>query len=241
MPVPSLPLSTAPLARAPERRGLLALGLCGVGAVIGGALVWWLALPSGSPVPPVVVASAASPVGGLASPSLLSTPATEPAVVASVAGSMLASSPSSVVVVDVKGRVRRPGVVELPAGSRVIDALDAAGGVTARGSTDGLNLAAVLTDGISVVVLGPHQAPLVPPPAPGAVSTAGASGASGPVDLNEATLEQLDALPGIGPVLAERILQWRAEHGRFGSVGELREVSGIGDATYADLEPLVRV
>ncbi len=75
--------------------------------------------------------------------------------------------------------------------------------------------------------------------APPAAGGAAASGA--PIDLNSATLEQLDTLPGVGPVLAQRILDWRSEHGRFGSTDELREVSGIGEATFADIKPLVRV
>ncbi len=240
------PPTPQPVVRSREPRGLLALGLCGVGAVVGGALVWWLALPSGSALPEVVGAPAPAPARAAAASPMPAGTSTLLTAVPSGVGSTTSPSASSVVVVDVKGRVRRPGVVELPVGSRVIDALDAAGGVTARGSTDGLNLAAVLTDGVAIVVLGPGQAAGLAPLSPGsatigAAPSAGGTSMTGPIDLNAATLEQLDTLPGIGPVLAERILQWRAEHGRFSSVTELQEVSGIGDATFSDLEPLVRV
>jgi len=229
------PVGAAPLAAsalAPDRRGLIALGLVGAGAVLGGGLVWWLALPAGTAVPQVAVLPAASPVAGLPS-------ATVPAPTLATDEPTVGATPAAVVMVDVKGRVRRPGVVELPAGSRVVDALAAAGGLTARGSTDGLNLAAVLTDGVAIVVTGAHGV-VAAPALPGSAPTSSDPAAAAPIDLNAATLEQLDTLPGIGPVLAERILQWRTEHGRFGSVAELKEVSGIGDATFADLEPLVR-
>jgi len=143
------------------------------------------------------------------------------------------------VVIDVAGAVRTPGVVSLPAGSRVADAVEAAGGARRGADLSTLNLARVLVDGEQVLV---GQPPAVPPPGsaapPGAVPSAGTGVL---VDLNTATLDQLEELPGIGPVLAERIVEWRTQHGRFTSVEELREVSGIGDATFAELEPLVRV
>jgi competence protein ComEA len=146
------------------------------------------------------------------------------------------SGPAGEVVVDVAGKVRSPGVVRLPLGSRVVDAIAAAGGV--RGSVDltPLNLARVLTDGEQVVV-GVEG----PAPTQGS-NVAGASGAPDDViDLNTATLDQLDTLPGVGPVLAQRILDWRSAPGRFSTIDELREVSGIGDSRFADLAPRVRV
>ncbi len=148
------------------------------------------------------------------------------------------SEPTTVgeIVVDVAGKVRRPGVVRLALGARVVDAIEAAGGV--RGSVDltPLNLARVLTDGEQVLV-GVDGATL-PTSTPGGGASAPADAL---VDLNTATLDQLDVLPGVGPVLAQRIIDWRTAHGRFSSIDELREVSGIGDARFADLSPRVRV
>jgi competence protein ComEA len=151
--------------------------------------------------------------------------------------------------VHVVGAVRRPGVVELPAGSRVADAVAAVGGVTRRGDPASVNLARAAVDGEQVVVGRRGDAGAVGaavPPAPGAAGTPGVaapgvSAPAAPVDLNTATLEQLDALPGIGPVLGQRILDWRAANGRFSTVEELGEVSGIGEATLGDLRPLVTV
>lgn len=137
--------------------------------------------------------------------------------------------------VDVQGPVRRPGVVRLPAGARVLDALRAAGGAKRGVSTSSLNLARPLGDG-EQVVLAPRGGA-----APVAGGSGGAGAASGPVDLNAATLADFDGLPGVGPVLAQRILDWRTEHGRFSAVEELQEVPGIGPATYADLRNRVRV
>jgi competence protein ComEA len=137
------------------------------------------------------------------------------------------------VVVHVAGDVRRPGVVVLPAGARVADALEAAGGLARGGSLGSTNLARVLADGERVEI-GATAAE------PGA-AVAGAGQASGPVNLNTATAEQLDALPGVGPVTAAKILAWRAEHGRFTVVDELAEVPGIGPKTLAELRPHVRV
>ncbi|MFJ4921882.1 helix-hairpin-helix domain-containing protein [Streptomyces sp. NPDC088725] len=143
------------------------------------------------------------------------------------------------IVVDVSGKVGRPGVLRLPAGSRVADALRAAGGVSAGADITGLNRARVLTDGEQVLVG-------VPVPAGAAAGVAdgggggGGAGPPGPVGLNSATAEQLETLPGVGPVLARHIMDYRAENGGFRSVDQLREVSGIGDRRFADLRPLVR-
>jgi competence protein ComEA len=164
-----------------------------------------------------------------------------------------ASPPPSAagVVVDVEGRVRRPGVQRLPPGSRVADAVRAAGGTTSGALLTALNLARLLADGEQVVVPGPGDPPTVAGagaggPALGGAAGSGASGASGgpasaSLDLNAATQAGLDALPGIGPVLAERIVAWRTQHGRFTSVDELAEVPGIGPKALERLRPLVRV
>lgn len=151
------------------------------------------------------------------------------------------STDATEIVVHVTGLVRRPGLVRLPAGARVADAIDLAGGITRRRAEGSVNLARVLVDGEQIVVA---DAAIPPPVASAASAASGASSsttAGTPVDLNSATIEQLDGLPGVGPVLAGRILQWRTTHGRFRSVDELGEVSGIGDAILGQLRPLVRV
>lgn len=148
------------------------------------------------------------------------------------------------IVVDVSGKVRRPGIHRLPAGSRVVDALGAAGGVRPGTDTDGLNRARFLVDGEQVVVGGPAPAGIGGPGAgTGAAGSAGGgpgAGPAAPVPLNTATVDQLDALPGVGPVLAQHIVDYRAQHGGFRSVDELREVNGIGERRFADLRNLVR-
>ena len=148
----------------------------------------------------------------------------------------ISASPVAEVVVSVGGKVRSPGVVRLPAGSRVDDAVRAAGGVLPGASTELLNLARKLVDGEQVLV-GVDA----PPGAPGAATGGTNSGATGLVDLNAASASDLDALPGIGPVLAQRIVDWRTENGRFDSVEQLREVTGIGEAKYSDLAKKVTV
>jgi competence protein ComEA len=138
------------------------------------------------------------------------------------------------VVVDVAGKVRRPGVATLPAGSRVVDAIRQAGGARPGVDLTSLNLARVLVDGEQILV-GVAAAPGV---AASASSAAGASPADGAlVNLNTATLEQLDGLPGVGPVTAQKILDWRTAHGSFTSIDELLEVDGIGEKTLADMAP----
>lgn len=138
------------------------------------------------------------------------------------------------VVVDVAGKVRRPGIVRLPVGSRVVDALEAAGGARPGVDLVGLNLARILTDGEQVLVGRPVSA------GPAAVTAPEATPAGGTlVNLNTATQAELETLPGVGPVTATSILEWRTEHGAFSSVDELLEVSGIGDATLAEIAPYV--
>ncbi|MFE3325078.1 helix-hairpin-helix domain-containing protein [Streptomyces sp. NPDC059176] len=136
------------------------------------------------------------------------------------------------IVVDVSGKVRRPGVLRLPPGSRVADALRAAGGVMAGTDVTGLNRARVLMDGEQVVV------GVTAPPGAGPRAGDGTSPTAS-VSLNSATAEQLDTLPGVGPVLARHIVDYRTEHGGFRSVDELRDVTGIGDRRFAELKPLV--
>ncbi|MFI8187551.1 helix-hairpin-helix domain-containing protein [Streptomyces sp. NPDC085946] len=155
-------------------------------------------------------------------------------------------APAPEIVVDVSGKVREPGIHRLPAGSRVADALRAAGGVRPGTDTDGLNRARFLVDGEQVVVGGPAPAPApgtAPGTGPGGAVAGGpvtGAGPAAPLSLNTATVEQLDTLPGVGPVLARHIIDYRTQHGGFRSVDELREVNGIGERRFADLRNLVR-
>jgi len=145
--------------------------------------------------------------------------------------------------------------VRVPSGSRVGDALEAAGGATATADLARVNLARALVDGEQLVVprpgevLAPAPGPVLPP-ASGAGGAAGPSGVEAvggqgsdalPLDLNTADLAALDTLPGIGPVLAQRILDWRADHGRFSNIDELGEITGIGEKLMAKLRAEVRV
>jgi len=136
-------------------------------------------------------------------------------------------------VVDVAGAVRRPGLVRLPKGARVSDAIARAGGLTAHAERDSVNLAAPVSDGQQVLV--PARG------SPGSGTPGGAAGgaASGPVSLSSATAEQLDTLPGIGPVTAQKIVDYRAQHGSFTSVDGLDAIPGIGPARIAELQGLV--
>ncbi|MGW4431112.1 helix-hairpin-helix domain-containing protein [Streptomyces tendae] len=143
------------------------------------------------------------------------------------------------IVVDVGGKVRKPGIHSLPAGSRVADALRAAGGVRPGTKTDGLNRARFLVDGEQVIVGAPAPAP-APGAGPAPSGPPGAAGPAAPVSLSTATTDQLDTLPGVGPVLAQHIIDYRTQHGGFRSVDELREVNGIGERRFADLRDLVR-
>ncbi|MEV6882483.1 ComEA family DNA-binding protein [Streptomyces sp. NPDC051135] len=154
-------------------------------------------------------------------------------------GSAPSSTTGAEIVVDVGGKVREPGIHTLPAGSRVADALRAAGGVRPGTKTDGLNQARFLVDGEQVIVGASAPAPPPPGAQPAPGGQAGA-GPTAPVSLNTATTEQLDTLPGVGPVLAQHIIDYRTQHGGFRSVDELREVNGIGERRFADLRDLVR-
>lgn len=150
-------------------------------------------------------------------------------------GAAASPSPAHVLVVDVAGEVAHPGLQRLPAGSRVSDAVAAAGGPKRGASTASLNLARKLIDGEQVVVgvVGGH---------PAAAATGATARAAGqPLDLNGASLSDLDQLSGVGPVLAQRIVAWRTEHGGFTTVDQLREVEGIGDRKFASLRAQVTV
>ncbi len=155
------------------------------------------------------------------------------------AGTVARAAPArpKLLVVDVAGAVRRPGLVRVPEGSRVADAVARAGGFARAAYLDGVNLAAPVADGQQVLV--PARAA-----AGGGAGGAAAGGATGsvpvgPVSLSSASAEQLDALPGIGPVTAQKILDYRAAHGAFRSVDELDAIPGIGPARIDELRGLV--
>jgi competence protein ComEA len=152
-----------------------------------------------------------------------------------VAPTETAAAAPTLLVVDVVGAVRRPGLYRLAQGARIADAVSRAGGATAKADLELINLAAPLADGEQVVVPRRGTAALGAAPGP-----AGASApSSGPVHLSTATLEQLDSLPGIGPVTAQKILDYRQKHGAFTSVDGLDAVPGIGPARLDQLKDLV--
>ncbi|MFE7170903.1 helix-hairpin-helix domain-containing protein [Streptomyces sp. NPDC057616] len=223
-----------------ERRSVVALSVVLVVAAVFAVQHFWTGRTEVVRAPEVV--RAAAPFGerrGGAEPGPSGAPgAVDPA------GS---GSAAAEIVVDVSGKVREPGIHRLPAGSRVADALSAAGGVRPGTNTDGLNRARLLMDGEQVIVGGP----VAPAPVAAGGGSAGSTGAGAggavasgapvaPVVLSTATVEQLDTLPGVGPVLAQHIVDYRAQHGGFRSVDELREVDGIGARRFADLRNLVR-
>jgi competence protein ComEA len=211
-----------------------------VGAAVGLALTcWWLVRSGGHDVPvPAALPAAAS---ALVTPSGGIDPAGASGVGTTVGPSVPGGSSAGPgagprIVVDVTGRVRRPGIVVLRSGSRVIDALRAAGGARRRTPLASLNLARVLTDGEQIVVGSPQRAV-----ASGVGPSLSGSPVVGLVDLNTADETALESLPEIGPVTARAILAWRTEHGGFTAVSQLLDVDGIGDATLAKLTPYVTI
>lgn len=190
-----------------------------------------LDLVGGPSVPDRAAVTPAAGAGGAASPP----PSPSPS-----AGVASGPAAGAEVVVHVVGEVSRPGLVRVPAGSRVADAVQQAGGAGPLADLTQVNLARAVVDGEQVVL--PRQGETVAAPAAPVAGAPGAPGAApGPLDLNAATLEQLDGLDGIGPVLARRILDWRTTHGRFSAVDELGEVEGIGDKLLDRLRDQVRV
>jgi competence protein ComEA len=208
----------------PGLPGVRVLALVGVlAALVAGAYLWW-SRPEPRPAPQPVVR-----------------PAARPAAMATGAAPAGTPSPSqTALVVDVAGKVRRPGVVTVPAGARVIDAIKEAGGVRPGAETGTLNLARRVVDGEQILV-GVAATPAAAVPLGAPTGPPGAPVPGTPLDLNAAGVAQLDQLPGVGPVLAQRIVDYRTQHGAFRSVDELRQVSGIGEAKFADVKSLVRV
>ncbi|MBZ4318147.1 ComEA family DNA-binding protein [Streptomyces sp. SCA2-4] len=226
-----------------ETRTLAALALVLVAAGLFAAFHFWTGRPRTVPAP-VRETPVAAPLPSARSRPGAPPPAPAAAVPATPAG---AAAPSTGgVVVDVSGKVRHPGIQRLPLGSRVVDALEAAGGASPGVDMAGLNRARVLADGEQIVVGAPPGTgptpPNPPPTAPGSSPTGTGlrTGANGPLSLNAATVDQLDALPGVGPVLAQHIVDYRTEHGGFRSVSDLRQVNGIGARRFSDLRPLVQ-
>jgi competence protein ComEA len=137
------------------------------------------------------------------------------------------------VIVNVAGKVANPGVYKLPLGSRVVDAINLAGNQLKGVDISDINLARVLVDGEQILV--------GTPPSVAGKKTAAKISASNPLDLNRATIAQLDTLPGIGPVTAQRILDYRSKVGRISSVDELKKISGLGGAKFEEIKNLLRV
>jgi len=211
-----------------------AVALLGAAAVAALGLLWFLARPGPAP-----------PSGAAAPPAAAAFELTSP---------QPSAAPSPVpteLTVHVAGLVAAPGVHRLPAGARVGEAIAAAGGAAEGAALDGVNLARPLVDGEQVYVGGPPDEGAVAGAGAGDAAAAGAGAAApggggavrpdGLLDLNLATADDLDELPGVGPVLAERILTHREAIGQFSEVGELRDVSGIGEKTFQDLAELVTV
>ncbi|MFI6651923.1 helix-hairpin-helix domain-containing protein [Streptomyces sp. NPDC050529] len=220
-----------------EPRALAALTVVLVAAAVFAAMHFWSARPASVGAPERVGEAAHAPVAeseavdGEADGDAGGAHTPEPSP-----GAPPATGTGGQVVVDVSGKVRQPGIHRLPAGARVADALRVAGGARPGVDLDSLNRARVLMDGEQIIV----GAPPGPTAAGGTGGGAGPTAAAGPVSLNTATVEQLDTLPGVGPVLAQHIVDYRTQQGGFRSVDELRDVNGIGDRRFTDLQPLVR-
>ena len=196
---------------------------------------WWFVSSRPSEVTPVSQVETSGPPAGESSTG----PATGGDDASAAPTDAAASPAGGKVVVDVTGKVRDPGIVSLRAGSRVADAIKAAGGAVGnRVDLSTVNLARVLVDGEQIIV-GMPAVEGAAPPVDG--TTTPDTAPTTTVNLNTATLEQLDTLPGVGPVTGQAILDWRTEHGRFGSVDELLEVDGIGEVTLEELRELVTV
>jgi len=237
-------------------RGLLGpIAVTLIAAVVAGGLLWWWsvapggdegfvlsAAPSGEPTGPAMADGSAMADG----PAVADTTDSAVAVVGTTG-----AAPSPSVTVHVAGAVARPGVVVVVSGARVIDAVAAAGGLSGEADAGGVNLARPVVDGELVMVPTPGQIAAAPGAAGGgsavvggAVPGAGTPGSPGPgslVDINRADEAGLDALPGIGPVLAGRIIAYREDVGPFGGVEELRSVPGIGEKVFDGIRDLVTV
>jgi len=164
--------------------------------------------------------------------------AVAPVVAATAAAETTESAAPAEIVVHVVGAVATPGLYRLDEGSRIADAVSVAGGATRKANLAAVNLAAPLVDGTQIVV--PRKGDAAPAEAAGAAAAAGSeSSPAGPIHLNTATTEELEAIPGVGPVTAQRIIDFREENGPFRSVDELDAVSGIGPKRLEQMRELV--
>lgn len=209
----------------------VAVLLAGLG-VVAGAWFWWQA---GAATPVVV------PLGGVGSAGAPAANGTASGGAAGTAGDtgqrQVAPTGEPMLVVHVAGAVAKPGVIRLPQGSRVGDAIAAAGGATGDADANRLNLALVVEDGQKIHVPQRGESVAAEPGASGA----GGAGTGGKINLNTADAAELDTLPKVGPVLAQRIVDWRKEHGPFKTVDELDAVDGVGPKMLEALLPLVTV
>lgn len=209
----------------PGRPGATALALVAAAAALLAAVGVWSNRPHAEPVSGLPVVAAAAT--GAPAPTAATTPPV---------------APPAMLVLSVSGKVLSPGLVRVPDGARVADAITAAGGMLPGTDLLGLNPARRVGDGEQIVVGAPP-----PPEAPAASSGADPVVPAAPaapaakVDLNTAGVSQLDALPGVGPVTAQRIVEWRTRNGRFARVDQLREIEGIGERKLGQLRDLVRV
>ncbi|MFE9323813.1 helix-hairpin-helix domain-containing protein [Nocardia sp. NPDC052278] len=232
----------------PGWRGLVTLVAVGLAAVVVAAVVVLRERPVAQlvPLPSAVRISAGTVPAGLSGASMAASSGAGPSVVP------VTTSTATELVISVVGLVHRGGLVRLPAGARVADALNAAGGAKDGADLSGLNLAQRLQDGDQILVgpSAPNAGPQLGsatisaggrPPGGVASNSAAAQRPSSKVDLNTATEAELDALPGIGPVTARAIVTWRTTNGRFTDVAQLGEVDGIGPARLARLRDLVTV
>jgi competence protein ComEA len=209
-------------------RGELAGLVVVIVVTLAGAGLWYV---RSLPRPVDIAATTGGPPGA---PGVSAAPVTSGSVAPAPSGSAV---PPTVVIVDVTGWVRQPGVYEFPAGARVIDAVDQAGGPREGAELTALNLAAPLTDGQQILVPKEGEAP-----APVAGGTTGTPGMSdGLININTADATAFEALNGIGEVLAAAIVTYRDEHGPFTSVDQLEDVPGIGPATLEEIRSQVTV